>query len=85
VASVKGGWHYVAVTKNGGAVSFYLDGQPIHAGAGAGAIAPVMPWHVMRNGTAPQYAQGHADEVAVYTSALSAATIAQRWRAGRGV
>jgi hypothetical protein len=44
-----------------------------------------MPWHVMRNGTAPQYAQGHADEVAVYTSALSAATIAQRWRAGRGV
>ena len=43
-----------------------------------------MPWHVMRNGTFAQYAQGHADEVAVYAAALPATTITQHWNAGRG-
>ena len=51
VASVRGTWHYVAVTKNGGSVSFYLDGTLVHSATGAAATAPVMPWHVMRNGT----------------------------------
>src|SRR6185503_14275789 len=50
VASVKGAWHHVAITKNGTTVGFYLDGRLIHTGTGAGATAPVMPWHVMRNG-----------------------------------
>lgn len=36
-----------------------------------------MPQHVMRDGTYAQYAQGHADEVAVYDVALPASTIAQ--------
>jgi hypothetical protein len=38
----------------------------------------------MRNGTYAQYAQGHADEVAVYSVALPASTIAQHWSAGHG-
>jgi hypothetical protein len=84
VASVQGAWHYVAVTKNGGSVSFYLDGALVHSASGAGATAPVMPWHVMRNGTYAQYAQGHADEVAVYSVALPASTITQHWSAGHG-
>jgi hypothetical protein len=81
---VQGAWHYVAVTKNGGSVSFYLDGALVHSASGAGATAPVMPWHVMRNGTYAQYAQGHADEVAVYSVALPASTITQHWSAGHG-
>ena len=84
VASVQGAWHHVAVTKDGGSVRFYLDGALIHSGSGAAATAPVMPWHVMRNGTFAQYAQGHADEVAVYAAALPATTITQHWNAGRG-
>lgn len=84
VASVQGAWHHVAITKNGGAVSFYLDGNLVHSGTGAGATAPVMPWHVMRNGTVAQYTKGNADDVAVYTTALPGATIAQRYSAGRG-
>lgn len=84
VASVKGAWHHVAITKNGPAVGFYLDGRLIHSGTGAGTTAPAMPWHVMRNGTTAQYAQGNVDDVAVYTTALPATTIAQRFSAGRG-
>lgn len=84
VTSVQGAWHYVAVTKNGGSASFYLDGALIHSASGAGTTAPVMPWHVMRNGTYAQYAQGHADEVAVYSVALPATTITQHWNAGHG-
>ena len=45
-----------------------------------------MPWHVMRNGTVSgQYARGRADEVAVYDTALSAATIRSHFQAGRDV
>jgi hypothetical protein len=84
VASVQGAWHYVAVTKNGTSVSFYLDGALVHSASGAGTTAPLMPWHVMRNGTYAQYAQGHADEVAVYSVALPASTITQHWNAGHG-
>jgi hypothetical protein len=38
----------------------------------------------MRNGTVAQFAQGRADEIAVSTSALPAATIAQRFSARSG-
>jgi hypothetical protein len=84
VGSVRGAWHHVAVTKNSSAVSLYLDGALVHSATGAGAAVPVMPWHIMRNGTFAQYAQGTADEVAVYTQALPASTIAQHWSAGHG-
>jgi PKD repeat protein len=84
VASVQSSWHYIALTKNGANVSLYLDGTLVHTGSGAGATAPVMPWHVMRNGTFAQYAQGHADEVAIYGVALPASTITQHWNAGHG-
>ena len=71
-ADVRDGWHHVALTVAGGATAFYLDGALVHSGTGAGAAGPVMPWHVMRNGTTTQYARGRADEVAVYGSSLPA-------------
>jgi hypothetical protein len=80
-----GAWHHVAVTKDGAAVSFYLDGRLVHSGTGAGTTAPVMPWHVMRNGTTSQFSRGRADEIAVYADALPAATIRAHFEAGRDV
>jgi Concanavalin A-like lectin/glucanases superfamily len=83
-ASVKDGWHHFVATKNGGSVSFYLDGQLVHSGAGAGSAAATTPWHLMRNGGYAQFSQGRADEVAVYNVALSAATVQQHYDAGKG-
>lgn len=83
-ASLRGAWHHVAITKSGGNVSFYLDGAPIHNGTGAASAAAAMPWHIMRNGTYAQYANGNADEVAVYDRALPATTITQHYQTGRG-
>lgn len=82
---VQNGWHHLALTKNGAAVTLYLDGQPLHSAGGAGSAAAAMPWHVMRNGTYAQYAQGGADEVAVYSVALDGATIARHYRLGAGL
>jgi hypothetical protein len=83
-ADVRGGWHHVALTVGAGATAFYLDGGLVHSGT-AGSAAPVMPWHVMRNGTTSQYTGGRADEIAVYGSALPAATIRARFEAGRDI
>ncbi|MFL5866834.1 MAG: BNR-4 repeat-containing protein [Thermoleophilaceae bacterium] len=84
-ASVQSGWHHFVVTKDGGNVAFYLDGQLVHSGTGAPATAPTTPWHVMRNGGYAQFAQGGADEVAVYNVPLSAATVQQHYNAGKGL
>jgi hypothetical protein len=85
VAEVRGAWHHFAVTKSGSAVAFHLDGEPLHSGTTGGTGAPALPWHIMRNGNhATEYTQGHADEVAVYRTALSAADIRRHFQAGRG-
>ena len=42
---------------------------------GAGSQAATGPWHVMRNGTNAVFSEGEADEVALYTRALSASEI----------
>jgi len=84
-ADVRDGWHQVALTVAGGATGFYLDGELVHSGTGAGTAAATMPWHVMRNGTTGQYTRGRADEVAVYGAALPAATIRAHFETGRDV
>jgi hypothetical protein len=66
-ASVQNAWHHFVATKDAaGNVVFYLDGQQIHSGSGAGNTAPKMPWHLMRDRSSGQYAKGTADEVAIY-------------------
>ena len=57
----------------------------MHSANTAGTIAPALPWHVMRNGNSQtEYAQGHADEIAVYNTALSLTDIRRHYQAGRG-
>jgi PKD repeat protein len=66
-----GAWHHLVATKSGGNASLYVDGGLVHSGAGAGSTAAALPWHVMRNGTNAVFSEGEADEVALYTRALS--------------
>ena len=83
-ADVRDGWHHVTLAVSGAATAFYVDGALVHEGGGAGATAAVMPWHVMRNGTTTgQYSRGRADDVAVYGTALDAATVRAHFEAGR--
>ena len=71
-----GAWHHIAATKTGASAALYIDGRQVHSSAtGAGAAVSTGPWHVMRNGTNAVFSEGEADEVALYTRALSAAEV----------
>jgi BNR repeat-containing family member/PKD domain/Concanavalin A-like lectin/glucanases superfamily len=74
-----GRWHHLVARKAGGAAALFVDGVKVHEGAGAGSTAAALPWHVMRNGTNAVFAEGEADEVALYTAALSDAEIARHY------
>ena len=77
-----GAWHYLAVTKSGPSVVIYVDGRRIYGAGGASSTPPVMPWHIMRNGTFDAFSQGQVDELAMYGSRLSSATIRAHYLAG---
>jgi Concanavalin A-like lectin/glucanases superfamily len=84
-AGLRDGWHHLALTVAGGTATLFVDGAAVHSGP-AGATPAVMPWHVMRNGvTSGQFSRGRADELAVYDTALDAATIEAHFKAGRDV
>ena len=71
-----GEWHHIAATKSAGAAELYVDGEAVHSSAsGAGSQLAISPWHVMRNGTNAVFSAGEADELALYTRALSAEEI----------
>ena len=83
--SVRGAWHHIAVTNDGSAVTYYLDGEQIHTAPAATDRPAALPWHIMRNGNQPtEFTAGRADEVAVYNRALPAATIRTHFQAGSG-
>jgi hypothetical protein len=71
-----GDWHHLVATKSGGAGALHIDGELVHSSAtGAGSQPAVGPWHVMRNGTNAVFSEGEADELALYTRALTAGEI----------
>jgi BNR repeat-containing family member/Concanavalin A-like lectin/glucanases superfamily/PKD domain len=78
-----GSWHHLVATKEGGTAALYLDGARVHSGTGAGSTHASLPWHVMRNGSNAVYTQGEADEVALYSRALSAAEVKQHYDVAR--
>jgi hypothetical protein len=82
-SAYKNAWHHFVLTKSSGSVSLYIDGTRVHSGTGVANTATAMPWHLMRNGTYSTYAGGRADEVAVYSGALPAATVARHFSLGR--
>jgi hypothetical protein len=80
VASLRDGWHHLALTRDRDDVRLYLDGRRLAIPATSpGSASSAAPWHVMRNGTsASQYTRGRADEVAVDDRPLTAADVRQR-------
>ena len=72
-----GEWHHIVVTKSGSSAALYVDGTQEHSTSGATTSGDpaASPWHVMRNGTNDAYAAGEADEIALYTRALSAGEV----------
>jgi hypothetical protein len=77
IGSVRDGeWHHVVATKNGSSAALYVDGAQVHTANNASdSDLAASPWHVMRNGTNDAYAAGEADELALYTRALSPAEV----------
>jgi concanavalin A-like lectin/glucanase superfamily protein len=70
-----GAWHHLVATKQGAAARLYVDGVEVHSDTGAGSDPAATPWHVMRNGANEVFSEGEADEVALYTRALTAAEV----------
>jgi len=80
-----GEWHHIVATKNGSSAALYVDGTEEHSTSDAtGSGDPAAsPWHVMRNGINDAYAAGEADELALYTRALSAAEVQAHYNLAR--
>jgi PKD repeat protein len=80
-----GQWHHLVASKSGTSAWLYMDGREIHSGAGAASAPAATPWHVMRNGTNQNFSEGEADEVALYTRALTAAEVKSHYELAHGV
>jgi RHS repeat-associated protein len=80
-ASLKNGWHHYVLTVSNGSTAYYVDGQNVHSGTGAGTGVAQMPWHIMRNGSEVKYAKGKADDVAVYNRALPGSEVQTHYNA----
>ena len=80
-----GTWHHIVATKSGASTRLYLDGAQVHAGAGAGSEPATAPWHVMRNGTRAVFSEGDADELALYTRALTAGEVRSHFDLARAL
>jgi hypothetical protein len=77
-----GGWHYVVFDRTSatGAISLYVDG--VLAGSATGTILPLVispSVNLGRIATGANYFAGTLDEVALYSSPLSAATISDHY------
>jgi PKD repeat protein len=87
-SSFQDGWHHFAVTKDGSDVRLYVDAKrlPLRLTSAGTFAASAGAWHIMRNGRSitNAYAQGRADEVAVYGTALTLADIQRHYMLGRG-
>jgi hypothetical protein len=80
-----GVWHHLVATKEGGEARFYLDGEPVDSGSDADSDPAALPWHVMRNGTNDVFSDGEADEIALYSEALSAAEVKHHYDVAVGL
>ena len=87
VASFQDGWHHFAVTKAGSDIGLFVDARrvPLRLTSAGTPVASTGAWHIMRNGrSTSEYTQGRADEVAVYSTALTPGDIQRHYELGRG-
>jgi hypothetical protein len=82
-----GAWHHVVFTRNGstGGLALYVDGAASGTATGPTiALTGSSTMNFGRVSTGTNYLRGLLDEVAVYTSALTAATAADHYHSGHG-
>lgn len=79
-----GVWHQVAMVFNGSTVQFYADGATLGSAVAAvqTMVATTTAGALGRYGTGTDYFDGAIDEVSVYNTALSGATINAHYVAG---
>jgi PKD repeat protein len=81
-----GQWHHVVATQGPAGMTLYLDGQSVATNPQTQAQAYVGYWRVGgdTSWSGAPYFNGQIADVAIYTSALSAATVQQHYAAGSG-
>jgi len=80
-----GYWHHMVCTKNGATIKLYVDGQDVtpstaNSTAGNSTENPTIGSDIS-NGVATDFMQGMIAEVALYSTALSAARVAAHYAA----
>jgi hypothetical protein len=76
-------WYHLVGTYDGTSARFYVNGVLIGTQAAGGFVAnPVNPLGIGQRADGYGYWDGNLDEVAIYTNALSAATIQAHYEAG---
>jgi PKD repeat protein len=80
------GWTYLVMTRSGSTLKLYLNGMEVATAAASGTLnTSTGMLAIGRTGSVSvDYFKGSIDEVAVYPTALSAATIADHYRVGTG-
>lgn len=77
-----GAWHHVAATKSAGAVHLYIDGVDVTGTVTNQTMANNSDPLAIGQSTGTAYLKGSVDEVALYNAPLTAAQIAQHYKAG---
>lgn len=83
--AVPTGWHHIAATKSGATVKLYIDGQDVTgAVTNATLTSDTGDLFLAANawGGANTFLNGYLDEVAIYNTALSGATVLAHYTAG---
>jgi hypothetical protein len=74
-------WHHVVITKNGATVKQYIDGADVTGTVSNSTMGSSAEAFTIAHGN-NGYFDGSVDEVAVYTTALSAARVLVHYQAG---
>ncbi|MFO1000538.1 MAG: LamG-like jellyroll fold domain-containing protein [Planctomycetaceae bacterium] len=81
--AVAGAWQHVAVTVNNGNVAFYINGVVGGMGTVAsGFVNSAAPIQIGTTSNRPYQFNGQIDEIAIYSTALSATRILAHYKAG---
>ncbi|WP_182113257.1 MULTISPECIES: PKD domain-containing protein [unclassified Actinotalea] len=81
-----GAWHHVVATQSAQGMRLYVDGELVGENPQSAARSLTGWWKVGGDttGGVQPYLAGTVDEVAVYSRALSAETVAEHWSLGAG-
>lgn len=79
-----GAAHHLVVSKSGATVNVYIDNVVVGTSSSAANTASVSPWHFGKSGTQSAWADVTFDEIAIYSTALTADRVNAHFIAGLG-